>query len=122
MKPQKTGFGRIIDACIYSKQGLISAFKDEAAFRQEVALFLLLLPLLYLLPLSLPLKLLLLMANSMILIIELLNSAIEAVVDLTSPEHHILAKKAKDMGSAAVFIGLVLASSLWIFAIFSLIT
>jgi diacylglycerol kinase (ATP) len=122
MKPQKTGFGRIIDASIYSKEGLVSAFKGEAAFRQEAALYLLMLPLLYLLPLSLNLKLLLLTANTIILIVELLNSAIEAVVDLVSPEHHILAKNAKDMGSAAVFIGLVLASSLWIIAIFSLIT
>jgi diacylglycerol kinase (ATP) len=122
MKPQKTGFGRIIDASIYSKEGLVSAFKGEAAFRQEAALYLLMLPLLYLLPLSLNLKLLLLTANTIILIVELLNSAIEAVVDLVSPEHHILAKNAKDMGSAAVFIGLVLASSLWIIAFFSLIT
>lgn len=122
MKPQKTGFGRIISACIYSKEGLVAAFKGEAAFRQETILYLLLLPLLFLLPLSLPFKLLLLLTNTIILIVELLNSAIEAVVDLVSPEYNILAKNAKDMGSAAVLIGLVLASTLWIIALFSLLT
>lgn len=122
MKAQKSGLSRIIAAGIYSKEGLVSAFTGEAAFRQEVVLFLLLLPLLYLLPLSLSLKLLLLVTNTTVLIVELLNSAIEAVVDLASPEYNILAKKAKDMGSAAVLIALVLSSTLWIIAIVSLFT
>ncbi len=116
MKPHRTGIGRHISACIYSKEGLQAAFKGEAAFRQEVILFLLFLPLIFFLPFSLVFKVLLLVANTIVLIVELLNSAIEAVVDLVSPEYNILAKNAKDMGSAAVLLTVMLASTLWIIA------
>lgn len=109
--------GRIVSACHYSKEGLVFAFKGEAAFRQEVILYLLFLPLLYLLPLALTFKLVLLLANTNILIVELLNSALEAVVDLVSPQYNLLAKKAKDMGSAAVFTSVMLALTLWCIAL-----
>lgn len=117
MKSQKSGFRRVISACIFSIDGLTTAVKDEAAFRQEVILYLLLLPVLFFLPLSLVFKGLLLLANTIVLIVELLNSAIEAVVDIVSPEYNTLAKKAKDMGSAAVFLANSLTLTLWIIAL-----
>lgn len=117
MKPKHSTFRRLIYATMYSKQGLITVFQSEAAFRQELVLYLVLLPVIYLLPLSLEFKLLILMVNTVVLIIEILNSAIEAVVDLVSPDFNEYARNAKDMGSAAVFVSLLLASVLWIAAL-----
>ncbi len=122
MKSKKTGFSRIISACVYSIEGLKTAFQGEAAFRQEMVLFLLFILLLILLPFSLVIKLVLLTANTIVLIVELLNSAIEAVVDLVSPEYDILAKNAKDMGSAAVFLAVILASTVWLIAFTTLLS
>ncbi len=122
MKPQKPPLKRIRYALFYSKDGLVTCFRNEAAFRQELFLFLILLVPLYFLPFDLSVKLLLFMVNSLVLITEVLNSAIEAVVDLVSPEHNTLAKKAKDMGSAAVFLALALAAVLWGAALASLLT
>jgi diacylglycerol kinase (ATP) len=120
MKANKTGIARIFAAFSYSADGLGAAFRHEAAFRQELALYVLLLPLLYLLPVSLPLKCLLFSANTLVLIVELLNSAVESVVDLVSPDYNIYAKRAKDMGSAAVLLSLILAAGLWASALGSL--
>lgn len=114
MKPQHPSIKRIWKALLYSKDGLIAAFTGEAAFRQELLLFLAALPVLYFLPISLLHKLTLLSVNSFVLIVEILNSSIEAVIDLVSPEYNALAKKAKDMGSAAVFLSLALAATLWL--------
>ncbi len=80
-----------------------------------------LLPVLYFLPLSLEMKLLLFGANSIVIITELINSAIESVVDLVSPEFNEHAGNAKDIGSAAVLLSLLLAATLWLGALFSLI-
>ena len=113
MKPSHSPLQRIWKACLYSKDGLAAAIKNEAAFRQELVLFAIALPILYVIPLSLEAKLLLLMAHFVILIVEILNSAIEAVVDLAAPEFSRLAKRAKDLGSAAVFLSLLLTASLW---------
>ncbi|MDR3631521.1 MAG: diacylglycerol kinase [Desulfocapsaceae bacterium] len=110
---KKTGIARLQAAFGYSLEGLRAAFREEAAFRQETILYILFLPLLYLLPVPHIFKALLLLANTVVLIVELLNSAIEAIVDLASPDHHRLAKQAKDMGSAAVLISLLLALALW---------
>ena len=121
MKPQHSSFSRLIYATIYSKQGIVTAFKSEAAFRQEIALFVVLLPAIYFLPVSLEMKLLLFTGNSIVLITELLNSAIEAVVDLVSSEFSDLAKNAKDMGSAAVLLSLLLTAVIWFTAILSII-
>jgi diacylglycerol kinase (ATP) len=121
MKSTKQGFSRILAAGLYSADGFQAAWKNEEAFRQELVLFILLLPALYFLPVSLLIKGLLLAVNVLVLIVELLNSGIEAIVDLASPEFHILAKRAKDMGSAAVFLSLLLASILWGGAIFSIL-
>lgn len=113
---KKKGFDRIVAAFFYSLSGLRSAIVNEAAFRQELFLFIVLLPVLFFLPVSGYLKSLLLVVNTMVLIVELLNSGIEAVVDMTAPEYHPLAKRAKDMGSAAVLISLVLAAIIWAYA------
>jgi len=113
MKPQHSPLKRIWKASIYSRDGLFAAIKSEAAFRQELILFFIAFPFLYFLPLALEAKLLLLMAHSMVLIVEILNSAIEAVVDLAAPDYNRLAKRAKDMGSAAVFLSISLTATLW---------
>jgi diacylglycerol kinase (ATP) len=121
MKANKTGLARIFAAFFYSADGFASAFRNEAAFRQELVLFIVLLPVLYFLPISLLFKCLLLSANTMVLIVELLNSAVESIVDLVSPDYNIYAKRAKDMGSAAVLLSLLLAAILWAGALFNLI-
>ena len=84
-------------------------------------MFLILLPLLIILPFPLATKMILFAANVIVLITELLNSAIEAIVDRVSPEHSILAKNAKDAGSAAVFLSLLLLVLLWAAAVYSLL-
>lgn len=119
MKANKTGFARIFAAFFYSADGLGSTFKNEAAFRQELLLYIVLLPILYFLPVSLLFKCLLFSVNTLVLIVELLNSAVESVVDLVSPDYNIYAKRAKDMGSAAVLLSLLLAAILWAGALFS---
>lgn len=113
------GFRRIWHAIGYSFSGLQAALRTEAAFREEALLFVLLLPVLVLLPVSSLIKIVLLLVNTLVLIVELLNSAIEAVVDKASPEVHHLAKRAKDMGSAAVLLCLLVAGITWIIAICS---
>lgn len=113
-KPQaRTGIARIRAAFSYSLAGLRHAFGNEEAFRQEAVLYLLLLAALFVMPLSLTFKAILFLANTLCLIVELLNSAIEAVVDLASPQYHELAKRAKDVGSAAVLIVLAMTLVLW---------
>lgn len=117
-KPQpKTGLSRIRHAFFYSCDGLKFAIKNVTAFQQEVFLYIISAVVLYFLPLPLMHKGILLFANTTVLIAELFNSAIEAVVDLASPDYHILAKRAKDLGSAAVLIALFISTSLWAAAI-----
>lgn len=121
--PQKTtikptGIKRIVKAAGYSASGLGFAIKNETAFRQELLLSLLLLPALPFLPVPVYLKWLLFSAHFLVMITEILNSSIESVVDLTSPQHHQLAGRAKDLGSAAVMLALILAGSLWLYTIF----
>lgn len=118
MKPQHSPVQRIWKACLYSRDGLVAAIRTEAAFRQELVLFLLALPLIYLCPFTFEGKLLLLSAHFAVLIVEIINSAIEAVVDLVAPEYNELAKKAKDMGSAAVFLTIGATLCLWSILLF----
>ena len=117
----KTGLARIWAAFFYSLHGLKFAIRNETAFRQELIIIVLLLIVLLFLPLSLFWKGLLFFASILVLIVELLNSAVEAVVDKASPEYHILAKRAKDLGSAAVLVSIVLGIVLWICAILTII-
>lgn len=109
----KTGLRRLINAFGYSLEGFKAAYTHEDAFRQEVLLAIILIPLAVYLGKS-PVETALMIASVLlVLIVELLNSAIEAAVDHTSTEHHLLAKQAKDIGSAAVFIALAIAAVVW---------
>jgi diacylglycerol kinase (ATP) len=104
---------RVYRAAQYSEQGIRSAWRDEAAFRQELVLVLLLAPLTLWLPLPRTDTVLLLALMGLVLVAELLNSGLEAVVDMASPDIHVLAAKAKDCGSAAVFVALLMLASAW---------
>ncbi len=114
----KTGIARIWAAFLYSLNGLRLAISNEAAFRQEACIAVVLLVVLLFLPLPLLWKGLLFFSTTSVLVVELLNSAIETVVDIVSPEYHELAKRAKDLGSAAVLVSIVLVIVLWGGAIF----
>ncbi len=107
------GLGRILKATGYSFQGLKAAYIHEAAFRQEVWLAVILLPLGFWLGQSGVEKGLLVSVIFLVLLMELMNSAIEAVVDRIGSEHHDLAGRAKDIGSAAVFISLLAVLTIW---------
>jgi len=109
-----TGLTRIIKAFFYSMQGLYSAFKYEAAFRQELALCVFLIPFAIWLGESGLERAVLIGSLFLILITELLNTGIEAVVDRVSSEQHELSGRAKDTGSAAVFLSLINALIIWI--------
>jgi len=109
----KTGLRRLINAMGYSYEGFKAAFKHEDAFRQEVFLTILLIPLaLYLEQEAIP-RVIMIGSLFLVLIAELLNSAVEAVVDRVSIERHALAKRAKDIGSAAVFVALTNVVVTW---------
>ncbi len=111
---ERRGIKQIYAAFLWSMQGLKASFKHESSFRLEVYLALILTPCAIYLAQS-PMQLLLLLSVLLlVLIIEILNSAIEAVVDMVCGEkYHDLAKRAKDMGSAAVFLGQVLVGATW---------
>ena len=109
----KKGLVRLWNALGYSRDGLGAAWQNEAAFREEVLLAIVALPLALYLGKTGPERALLIGSIILILIVEILNSAVEAVVDKASPEKHELAKRAKDMGSAAVLLSLVNAAAIW---------
>ncbi len=109
----KTGLKRVCNAFFYSMDGLRAAFRHEDAFRQEVLLAGLLIPAALFTPASGGGKALMIAAVLLVLIVELLNSAVEAAVDRISLENHALAKRAKDIGSAAVFLALVNVPLVW---------
>lgn len=109
----KTGLRRVLNAAGYSWAGVTAAFRHEDAFRQEVFLAIVLIPLaLYLGETGIE-RALMVAAVLGVLIVELLNSAIEAAVDRISLEHHQLIKRAKDMGSAAVMLSLINVILVW---------
>ncbi len=110
----KTGLRRLINALGYSLSGLRAAYRMEDAFRQEVLMAAVLLPAALLLPVAASGRALLLGSVFLVLIVELLNSAIEATVDRISLDNHELAKVAKDIGSAAVMLSLVCMTVVWI--------
>jgi diacylglycerol kinase (ATP) len=114
----RTGIDRIAHALGYSMQGLAAAWRGESAFRQEAALAALMLPAAAWLSRNWIEMALLAGSVLLVLIVELLNSAVEATVDRISLEVHELAKRAKDLGSAAVFLSLVLCGSLWAAALY----
>ncbi|MGL4544275.1 MAG: diacylglycerol kinase [Plesiomonas sp.] len=110
---KNTGFTRVYKAAIYSWQGFQHAFRHEAAFRQELVLTLVMLPLAFYFDVTAVERVLMIMVIGLVLITELLNSAVEAVVDRIGSEYHELAGRAKDMGSAAVFVALALVPLVW---------
>jgi diacylglycerol kinase (ATP) len=107
------GITRAFRAAINSWNGLIYAFNEESAFRQELALSLVLIPLAIYLPVSPIEKILLIASVILVLITELLNSSVEAAIDRISFEVHDLSKRAKDFGSAAVMLALLLCALTW---------
>ncbi|MFP1962483.1 diacylglycerol kinase [Lonsdalea quercina] len=113
MMNKATGITRLVKATGYSLQGLKQAWRHEAAFRQETILTLAGIIIACWLPVSILERLLLIGALVLIVIVELLNSAIEAVVDRIGPEYHELAGRAKDLGSAAVLVACLLAAVVW---------
>ncbi|OSM02142.1 diacylglycerol kinase [Magnetofaba australis] len=110
---QETHFEHLVRAYGYSVDGLRAAWSGEIAFRIEAAVCAVALPLAMLLGQTGLERILLIGAVVLVLVVELLNSAVEAVVDLVSPDWHPLAKRAKDLGSAAVFVAAGLAGTVW---------
>lgn len=114
----KTGLRRLLNAMGYSWAGLRAAYKHESAFRQEFWLGLILVPLGFYLGDTAIERVLMVGSLLLVLIVELLNSAIEASVDRISLEHHLLIKRAKDMGSAAVLLSLLNVVMTWALLLF----
>jgi diacylglycerol kinase (ATP) len=109
----KTGIKRLANAFTYSVAGTFAAFKYEDAFRQEVILSVVLIPLALYLGQTVIEQALMIASILLIIIVELLNSSVEATVDRISVKRHKLSKRAKDIGSAAVFFSLVNAAVVW---------
>ncbi|MDW2111177.1 diacylglycerol kinase, partial [Vibrio sp. 2089] len=114
-KPGNTGVKRIIKATGYSIQGLKAAFKHEAAVRQELALLSIAVILACVVDVGMIERILLIGVVVLVLIVELINSAIEAVVDRIGVERHELSGRAKDIGSAAVMVALAFAAFTWLY-------
>jgi len=109
----QTGLKRILNAAGYSMAGFSAAFRGEAAFRQLVLINVILVPLSFFCDVSRGERALMIAVCLLALIVELLNSAVEAVVDRVSLERHPLSKNAKDMGSAAQFVALTIITVTW---------
>ncbi len=109
----RTGLTRLVNAFFYSLAGLRAAWRHESAFRQEVALAVVLLPIAFAVPMPGVERALLAASVLLVIVVELLNSAVESVVDRISAEHHPLSGRAKDIGSAAVLVALVLLGVVW---------
>ena len=117
-KPGNTGIRRIIRAAGFSAQGFAAAWKHEAAFRQELVLAIVLLPVGIWLGRSIVERAVLIATLLLVLIVELLNSAVEAAIDRHGDEHNELSGRAKDMGSAAVFVSLTIVLLVWLAVIY----
>jgi diacylglycerol kinase (ATP) len=111
--PQLTGVRRLVGATVWSMAGLRSAFAGEEAFRQELMICLVLAPLGLWLGETAIERALLVGCLLLVLIVELLNTGIESVVDRVGADHHSLSKRAKDVGSAAVFLSLLTVIFVW---------
>jgi diacylglycerol kinase (ATP) len=112
-KQSRKGVRRLWDAAVYSVHGLKAAWRHEAAFRQELVLIIVLLPAAWWLGATMTQRAVLIAVLLLVLIVELLNSAIEAIVDRIGAERHPLSGRAKDMGSAAVLLALIAAATVW---------
>jgi diacylglycerol kinase (ATP) len=115
----KSGLGRILPAMGYAIAGIKAAWRHEHAFRQEMVMVIILTITALALPISAFQKMFLIALLVFVLIVELINSAIEAVVDRVSLERHPLSKNAKDMGSAAVMLSIFMCGACWIVVLFN---
>ncbi|HXZ47934.1 MAG TPA: diacylglycerol kinase [Usitatibacter sp.] len=113
----KRGAARIVQAFFNSLAGLADAWQHESAFRQEILMAAVLVPAACLAPVSAAERALLVGSVLLVLIVELLNSSVEAAIDRISFERHSLSRRAKDIGSAAVFVALVLMAVVWAFVL-----
>ncbi len=113
--PMKAAQGahHIVDATRFSVKGIVATAKTEAAFRQELFVAIILIPTACFLPVGAVNRILMITSLLLILLVELLNSALESIVDMVSPDYHKLAGKAKDCGSAAVMFSLFIAGVVW---------
>ncbi|MGR5221100.1 diacylglycerol kinase [Vibrio parahaemolyticus] len=111
---KNTGIKRVILATKYSWLGLVAAWKNEAAFRQEVVALIIAIAVALILDVSLLHKVVLVGSVVFVMIVELMNSAVEAVVDRIGVERHELSGRAKDLGSAAVLLAIALATMVWV--------
>jgi len=109
----KTGLVRILHAFFNSLAGLADAWRHESAFRQEILIAVVLVPVAFLVPVTPAERAILILAVALVLIVELLNSSVEAAIDRISFDQHSLSKRAKDIGSAAVFVSLALLLLVW---------
>ena len=109
----KTGLVRIWHAFFNSCAGLADAWRHESAFRQEIMLAAILIPVAWLVPVSRGERALLVATVLLVMVVELLNTGVEVAIDRISFEHHSLSKRAKDIGSAAVLVALVLMAAVW---------
>jgi len=117
----KTGVSRIVQAFFNSLAGLADAWTHESAFRQEILLAAVLVPVALLLPVGTGERALLVAVTLLVLVVELLNSSVEAAIDRISFDQHSLSKRAKDIGSAAVFVSLCLMSLVWLIVVLPLL-
>ena len=113
MKKQNTGIKRVVNATFFSIAGLRAAWRNEAAFRQECVLAAVMTPAAFWLGQTAVERALLIGTVWLVLIVELLNSAVEATVDRVGTDHHKLSGRAKDLGSAGVFVSLALVLLVW---------
>jgi diacylglycerol kinase (ATP) len=109
----KTGIRRLVNALFYSFDGLADAFRHESAFRQEVLLAAILVPTAFLIHVTAAERAMLIASVLLVMIVELLNTGVEVAIDRISFEHHSLSKRAKDIGSAAVLLTLLLLACVW---------
>jgi diacylglycerol kinase (ATP) len=110
----KTGITRIVQAFFYSLAGLADAWRHESAFRQEILLAVVLIPVAVLVPVTAAERALLIATVLLVIIVELLNSSVEAAIDRISLDLHSLSRRAKDLGSAAVLVALLLTALVWL--------
>ena len=118
----RRGLFRAVQAARNSWSGLTFAVREESAFRQELTLAACLIPLALILPFELLERLVLIASVVLVLIVELLNSSVEAAIDRISFEHHGLSKRAKDYGSAAVMLSLIMAGIMWVALVWRLVS
>jgi Diacylglycerol kinase len=109
----KSGLPRLVKAFSYSWDGLCAAFRHESAFRLALLLAAILIPTSFFLPVTSVERALLVACALLVLVVELVNTSVEAAIDRISLEHHPLSKRAKDAGSAAVMLSLILLASVW---------